>query len=220
VAESLNQKKYYDISIALAGIFQVASLVRSITRGDQIDWQAYHTSINSIYRLTAPKASAVFIKPLDLQLGLEQILCVFKKGYAKPDPEVSRYALAIIHLENKLKPDSDTENLLKRRLTQTIEQNQLHTIDEDQQIKELADIYLNTLGTLDFRIQITSKSSHIRGDETMQKIRALLLAGIRATVLWRQVGGKRWQLFLARKPILNVCEMILNDSTVPDSEAI
>jgi high frequency lysogenization protein len=35
------------------------------------------------------------------------------------------------------------------------------------------------------------------------KIRALLLAGIRAARLWRQLGGHRWQLVFSRRKLLN-----------------
>ncbi|MEH6454630.1 MAG: DUF489 family protein, partial [Psychromonas sp.] len=35
------------------------------------------------------------------------------------------------------------------------------------------------------------------------KIRALLLAGVRAAVLWRQIGGKRRQLIFSRKAMLH-----------------
>ena len=36
------------------------------------------------------------------------------------------------------------------------------------------------------------------------KIRSLLLAGIRSAMLWRQCGGKRWQILLGRKRMLSL----------------
>jgi high frequency lysogenization protein len=39
-------------------------------------------------------------------------------------------------------------------------------------------------------------------DEQMaNKIRALLLAGVRSAVLWYQLGGRRWRLVIHRKQI-------------------
>ncbi len=43
------------------------------------------------------------------------------------------------------------------------------------------------------------------------KIRALLLSGIRSAVLWRQVGGNRWQLLLKRKYFVSEANRILRD---------
>jgi high frequency lysogenization protein len=39
-------------------------------------------------------------------------------------------------------------------------------------------------------------------------IRASLLAGIRAAILWRQTGGKRWQLLLNRKKIAQLANQL------------
>lgn len=41
------------------------------------------------------------------------------------------------------------------------------------------------------------------------KIRALLLAGVRSAVLWRQVGGRRWQLFLWRNKFAKLAKKLI-----------
>ena len=38
------------------------------------------------------------------------------------------------------------------------------------------------------------------------KVRALLLAGIRAVVLWRQLGGSRTQIIFARKKMVELAK--------------
>ena len=48
---------------------------------------------------------------------------------------------------------------------------------------------------------------------TMNKIRALLLAGIRSAVLWRQLGGHRWQLFLMRHSMIESSKQWLKTTT-------
>ncbi|RLA21365.1 MAG: lysogenization regulator HflD, partial [Gammaproteobacteria bacterium] len=44
------------------------------------------------------------------------------------------------------------------------------------------------------------------------KIRALLLSGIRAALLWRQCGGSRWKIIFQRKKITNTCLQLLKSS--------
>ncbi|MGH8570919.1 MAG: DUF489 family protein, partial [Gammaproteobacteria bacterium] len=40
------------------------------------------------------------------------------------------------------------------------------------------------------------------------KIRAVLLAGVRAAMLWHQIGGRRWHLPVFRKRILRaLCDI-------------
>jgi high frequency lysogenization protein len=41
------------------------------------------------------------------------------------------------------------------------------------------------------------------------KIRALLLAAIRSTVLWRQKGGKRWHFLWSRNKILRTAKQLI-----------
>ena len=40
------------------------------------------------------------------------------------------------------------------------------------------------------------------------KIRACLLAGIRSAVLWRQVGGSKWQLLFHRKKLVQAAQQL------------
>jgi high frequency lysogenization protein len=42
---------------------------------------------------------------------------------------------------------------------------------------------------------------HLHAPDNQNRIRALLLAGIRAAWLWRQVGGSRWKILLGRKQL-------------------
>ncbi|MDO6805406.1 DUF489 family protein, partial [Wenyingzhuangia sp. 1_MG-2023] len=60
-----------------------------------------------------------------------------------------------------------------------------------------------TLSNLSFRIHVTGDPMHLQNEHTANKVRALLLSGIRAAILWRQVGGRRWHLLLRRKQYLN-----------------
>ena len=50
---------------------------------------------------------------------------------------------------------------------------------------------------------------HLNNSENANRIRALLLAGIRAATLWRQSGGGRLTLLLRRNPLLLETRMLL-----------
>ena len=53
------------------------------------------------------------------------------------------------------------------------------------------------------KIQVNGNPTCLQQTQTQHKIRALLLAGVRATVLWRQIGGKRRQLMFSRKAMIH-----------------
>lgn len=65
-------------------------------------------------------------------------------------------------------------------------------------VARLADIYSNTISQLCSRIMIKGDQAHLSNVDNAAKIRALLLAGIRAALLWRQAGGDRWKLIFSR----------------------
>ena len=79
-------------------------------------------------------------------------------------------------------------------------------------IAAVADLYKRTLSNLSFRIHVTGNPTYLQNPATANKVRALLLAGIRAAILWRQVGGKRWHLMVSRSRYLKACDEILGQT--------
>ena len=72
----------------------------------------------------------------------------------------------------------------------------------------LASIYQDTIGTLGFRINVVGNAEMLQRPENAEQIRALLLSGIRAATLWKQVGGKRWRLLFQRTKIKHTIEKL------------
>jgi high frequency lysogenization protein len=56
---------------------------------------------------------------------------------------------------------------------------------------------------------VQGDQQYLGNQSTVNKIRALLLAGIRATLLWRQCGGSRWKLLFFRKKIQDEAKFLL-----------
>ncbi len=48
---------------------------------------------------------------------------------------------------------------------------------------------------------IAGEPLHLQNPDNAARIRVALLAGIRAAVLWRQAGGRKWQLLLRRRAL-------------------
>jgi high frequency lysogenization protein len=76
-------------------------------------------------------------------------------------------------------------------------------------IGNLADTYKQTLSTLSFRIKVAGNPQILQNSHNANKVRALLLAGIRAAILWRQVGGRRWHLLFNRKRYIKDAQGLL-----------
>lgn len=210
-------QKLYNITLALAGIFQPAILVRDIAKNGIVDEKAFSASINSIYKIDAPTVADVFGGENNLRIGLLEICRLFgneklsgNEKSSPPDAFVSRYIIGLFHLERKLFKNPEMTRTLARRINYAVSQAKYFSDLHPTVMASLADIYLNTLGTFPYRIQVMGQAKILSQSEVVNKIRALLLAGVRATVLWRQVGGKRWQLFFWRSKLAQLAKKILN----------
>ncbi len=82
----------------------------------------------------------------------------------------------------------------------------------------LAGLYKQTLSNLSFRIHVTGNPTHLQNAHTANRVRALLLAGIRGAILWRQVGGKRWHLLINRSRYLKACTTLLQNPADNDHQ--
>ncbi|MCP4993969.1 MAG: lysogenization regulator HflD, partial [Gammaproteobacteria bacterium] len=76
---------------------------------------------------------------------------------------------------------------------------------------QLADIYSQTLSTMQPRIMVNGEPLHLQNSDNTNYIRSLLLAGIRSAMLWHQCGGKRLQIIMSRQKIINTAISIRNN---------
>ena len=99
---------------------------------------------------------------------------------------------------------------LAERIGQAERQLAHYEITSDTMLASLASIYSDVISPLGSPIQVAGDPNILKQTINQHKIRALLLAGIRATVLWRQVGGKRRNILFARSKIVNCAQELLN----------
>lgn len=121
----------------------------------------------------------------------------------------ARYMLSLIHLQKKISRSPHILQTLSRRILQTKKQVEYFSLTHPTVIANLADTYLSTISPFKFRVIIWGSQRLLSVNENMEKIRALLLAGIRSSVLWRQMGGSRFQLVFSRAKIKAMAEKIL-----------
>lgn len=188
---------------ALAGVFQAAMLVHQLALKGQCDEMDLTTSIHSIL-VTSPKNVAEVYNYEKLHLGTPALKRMLSADSKQPplDSNVIRYALALLHIERKLSRRSDMLSTIGQRLERTKDQSEHFGLLHDNVINSLAGIYLDTISTFRTRIQVNGQSEHLQNNRNAEKIRAVLLAGVRSAMLWRQCGGSRWQLFIRRSKLL------------------
>lgn len=203
-----------DSTLALAGIFQAATLVQHVaTRGIAED-PYFTTSIGSIFQLEANNVISIFEDVRQLQLGLRSLLAVFNKQTQQNPHEaldVTRYVIGLIYLERKFIKNKRMVALLREKISDIQRKTDYFAITHDNIISALADAYHDTLSQFNYRIHVNGQSDYLHQAHYFERIRALLLAGIRASVLWRQCGGNRLQLLLKRNLIVKTAATLLDE---------
>lgn len=197
-------KNYYDITLALAGIFQAILLLKNIAKTGKADEAAFLTTINTIYKIAPQNTATVYDGPNSLYLGLKEVVNFFDAQKKIQDPETTRYLLGLLYLEKKLSRNKKMQSDLRTCIKQATQQARFFPPTHPTILANLAEGYSKTLGSLSFRIAIVGRTNYLKRQDLMDKIRALLLAGVRSVVLWRQVGGTRWELLWGRKQILKI----------------
>ncbi len=190
-------------TIALAALFQCVTGVNQIANTGNVDADLYKTCLNSILKDNPDSAEDLYGSITNLKTGLKTMMYQLGSGQMTPDGkpkelETTRYALGLIHLENKLKNNNAIFEQLINGIQNTQEKLEHFDVEHENITASLADLYANTISNIGPKIMIQGDQTHLANPKNAAKIRALLLAGIRAALLWRQAGGNRWKLLLER----------------------
>lgn len=197
----------YDRTIAFAGICQAVALVQQVARNGHCDSAAFETTLKTIVNMTPRNTLDVFGDESNLKLGLETLINGIDGS--PTGSEATRYIISIMSLERKLNARSDSMSQLGDRLTIIERQTEHYDLLEDQMISNLASVYLDVISPVGPRIQVSGTPAVLQQTTNQHKVRALLLAGVRCAVLWRQVGGKRRHLLFGRKKMLEQAKILL-----------
>lgn len=205
-------KNYREITLALAGIAQAARLVEEVAKTGYVQPEAYQCSIESLLDLNPASTLAVYGGEVkNLRLGLETLREMLKGGQQKHQ-DALRYALGALHLQKNLAKNSAMLSILGSRLSQAAQQAEHFSSTHENVISNLGTLYSDTISTFRFRIQVLGNQSYLSQPRIAHQIRALLLAAIRSAMLWRQLGGNRWQLLLQRKLITAAIDDLLREA--------
>jgi len=197
-----------DKTIALAGVFQSAQLVRDIAWQGKSNQVALESSLESLLNFDAPDVVSVFGNITGVIQGLRTIENQLNNASEKRDTEVTRYAITLIHLQRKLEKNPEMMNEINQRLEDVKSHLDYFDLTHSNTIAKIADIYKTTISTMQPKIIVEGEQAYLSNNDNADKIRALLLTGIRAAVLWRQTGGSRLHLLFSRKKYLTTAQSL------------
>jgi len=186
-------------TLALASIFQTTALVHQLASTGQCDSHSNKASLSSIVS-QSDDVDEIFSSPEDLRVGFESLKTLLEKKPISMQ-NIMLYSTALINLEKKLMKKPQLLTQISAEIDH-IKKQDFFAIHHSNSIARLAELYKNTLGSLNPTIMIRGEQIYLTNKHTANHIRALLLAGIRAVSLWKSQGGKTWHLLLNKKKTL------------------
>jgi len=199
-----------DQTIALAGVYQAAALSHELANSGAVSRSDYYqASIRSLFVFNAATTADVFNNDIQqLTMGLETLIKAFNKD--RHYIPVIKYVLTLLTLQTKLQQDNVMTTQVQGGITNAKRYTKESEDDfEPQVISQLAATYSKTISTLQPRVIVAGQPFHLKNPEVTEKIRAILLAGVRSAVLWKQVGGSHLQLLFKRRTYIQEAQQLL-----------
>jgi high frequency lysogenization protein len=198
--------------IALAGVLQACRLVVDLAMRGRADASAAQSSLASVFRIDANTAADVFGGVGGARLGLETLLAQFDSS--ERNMPLTRLVLGVLRLERRLARNPRMLGELRSGIERVQRQVDHFGIEHATVQGRLAELYVSTLSQLRPRVIVHGSPVNLSNPQLVEQIRALLLAAVRAAVLWRQVGGSQLRLLLRRREYAMLARGLLARSTL------
>lgn len=196
-------------TLALAGVFRAASLANTLANEGTISNQDLENSIKSIFQTDPEQVIDIFGDIDSLNIGFQCLIDQFNKDSSNRNLDMARYIVSMLFLERQLSKKPDVLETLSAGVELASRQSEHFTITHENVIANLADLYSRTISTIGPRIMINGEQHLLTSPSIANKIRVILLAGIRCAVLWQQLGGRRWHIIFSRRRYLETAQHFL-----------
>jgi high frequency lysogenization protein len=183
--------------IALAGVFQGCRLVLDLAASGKADAASSEASLASIFRIDADSAADVFGGISGVRLGFDELIAQLDHG--ERDVGLTRLVLSVVRLARKLDRNTSMRDALRAGIESIARQVSLTGVMHASVQTRLAELYCETLSQVRPRVMVHGNPVHLGNPRDVEQIRAMLLAAVRAAVLWHQVGGGQFRLLIRRK---------------------
>lgn len=197
--------------LALAAAALAAAAVKQMAREGSLRNPAHSRVLfSSVLNQNPEKFTDVYNDLPALRWGLEHLLDQIGPSKQK-DVEITRYMIGLLALERRLSKRPAVLEQLGERINKLNRQQSEFNFTQDTITAGMAGVYSDLISPQGQPIQINGKPDYLQQPAIQNQIRALLLAGIRNVVLWRQLGGKRRHFIFSRQRMVSTAQQLLRD---------
>lgn len=188
-------KDFNDLSLALSGLCLTAKLIDDLAIKGFCDDNLLRLSLATLL----PKQHD---SVLDLYGGnlahFRPALQLTYHELRQTTERISRCWIAVLGVERELRNQETANRHIKVKIDYFQSQLAEKDLLEEENVAYLANIYTDHISPACRQIKITGDRRYLSERRIQNLIRALLLTGYRSAVLWRQLGGTKWDLLLRK----------------------
>ena len=192
-------------ALCLAAVVEAAVLVDQLARNGSAPVDSMQALTESLFRFEWQAVEDVYGGVANLRRGLGILESVLEQFSDARQPQLLRYVLALLHLGRRLANDTQRLSDIRVRLEHANRKAMHFSTQFDEIATSIAAIYQDLISTYNYRILVSGNAAYLQDARISARIRTLLLAGLRAAVLWRFVGGSRRGILFGRSSLLEAC---------------
>jgi high frequency lysogenization protein len=198
--------------IAMSAQFQAAHIVHNLALGKPTPTPELSCLLQALYTFNTTTSHELYPLRL-LRPGLETVIEFLSRKWPKSKMPIFRYAFGFSTVAKLILKDPIRSQSIRDHLKKHEYQLQHFDVTHPNVLGNLSDLYLKTISTLPKKIFLVGHKDILSQAMVLQKIRATLLAGIRAGVQWRLQGGRGWHCLVHRTKLLQRAHYLLALST-------
>lgn len=197
-------------TLALAGMFQAATLLDELALHGNCDALEFDCCFDSLFTIDAETPREALGDLPCLSHGFTVLSDYLGGENRSPGRNIAYYLLSMVKLSSQILGDDNLSDALLKGLRGIESDRADFDMSRHSVIHKIDGLYQGCISPLSPRIIVRGEQSYLRNDDNAAKVRVLLLAGIRATVLWQQLGGSRWGMFWSRKKYVATAKKFLS----------
>ena len=190
-----------DRTLAFAGLTQAAALVRQIADTGDAETAPLTVCIDTLFRFDADSVEAVYGGAAGLRPGLRMLIEQVDGGNTR-DPMLLRLITSVLRVERGYSASRGMADKVRWGLEQIARQREHWGPTHPTVLTRLGELYATTISGLRPRIMVQGNPVYLQQPAVVAEIRAILLCALRSAVLWRQLDGSQWDLYLRRAQML------------------
>ena len=186
-------------TIALAGLFQAAHLVDQIALNGNSNSTAFNCSFESLFKFDTETTLEIYEDLASLEFGFTGLIEYLGGENKKSGKNIAYYVLTMLKLSKLLLAQDSLAEKIQRSLLDIKVSAREFELKRESVVARIDGLYQDQISNLEPRIMVRGDQMHLQNSSNAAKVRTLLLAGIRAAVLWHQLGGSKWKLVMSRR---------------------